>query len=188
MSKRSVGITSAGYRRVWLDGRLVMEHRLVWEAAHGPIPDGFVIHHINEVRLDNRLENLQCLDQQTHHRIHSGCVQRDGAWYKPCSICGEMKPITDEHWYFVQRRGWGRYPTGTHCRPCWSARACAQRSARRAKRRTPLQQSRTDTAQSAWAARADGVAWRTVAQIIDWKGSIEGLALLAKRERAAGRA
>ena len=34
-------------------------HRLVWEAFHGPIPDGMQIDHINTVRDDNRLENLR---------------------------------------------------------------------------------------------------------------------------------
>lgn len=33
-------------------------HRLVWEAFNGPIPDSMQINHLNENKLDNRLENL----------------------------------------------------------------------------------------------------------------------------------
>ena len=47
---------------VWLrlgDGRRVWEHRHVWEAAHGALPEGCVIHHKNGDRADNRLDNLE---------------------------------------------------------------------------------------------------------------------------------
>lgn len=33
-------------------------HRLVWESFNGKIPDGMQINHLNEVKDDNRLENL----------------------------------------------------------------------------------------------------------------------------------
>lgn len=36
-------------------------HRLVWEAFNGPIPYGFEVNHINEIKDDNRLENLNLL-------------------------------------------------------------------------------------------------------------------------------
>ena len=36
-------------------------HRLVYEAFVGPITEGFVIDHINDIKSDNRLENLQML-------------------------------------------------------------------------------------------------------------------------------
>ena len=36
-------------------------HRLVFEAFVGPITEGFVIDHINDIKSDNRLENLQML-------------------------------------------------------------------------------------------------------------------------------
>lgn len=36
-------------------------HRIVWETFNGTIPEGYEIDHINSVRDDNRLENLQLL-------------------------------------------------------------------------------------------------------------------------------
>jgi hypothetical protein len=36
-------------------------HRVVWETFKGPIPEGFVVDHINDDKSDNRLENLQLL-------------------------------------------------------------------------------------------------------------------------------
>lgn len=36
-----------------------MAHVLVWESVHGPVPDGFELNHINGVKDDNRIANLE---------------------------------------------------------------------------------------------------------------------------------
>lgn len=65
-------INSRGYVVVTQpDGSRVLEHRLVWEAAHGRIPSRHVIHHINRERTDNRLENLQLLSWGEHSALHN---------------------------------------------------------------------------------------------------------------------
>lgn len=43
------------------DKRHVLAHRIVYETFHGEIPEGYEIDHINSVRDDNRLCNLQLL-------------------------------------------------------------------------------------------------------------------------------
>ena len=40
-------ITTDGYRMQRVNGKYTMEHRLVWEAAYGKLPDEYVVHHIN---------------------------------------------------------------------------------------------------------------------------------------------
>jgi hypothetical protein len=45
----------------------VFEHRLVWERIHGPIPEGWVIHHLNGIKTDNRPENLSAMPRKSHH-------------------------------------------------------------------------------------------------------------------------
>jgi len=42
------------------------EHRLVWEKANGKIPKGYIIHHLNGLKTDNRLENLICISRTMH--------------------------------------------------------------------------------------------------------------------------
>lgn len=44
----------------------VLEHIIVWEEAHGPLPDGWVIHHLNGARKDNRDENLAAMPSRHH--------------------------------------------------------------------------------------------------------------------------
>lgn len=65
--------TAAGYvtrRRGW-GMPTEYEHRIVWEEAHGPIPEGCHIHHRNHVRDDNRLENLELVNGRVHNSVHT---------------------------------------------------------------------------------------------------------------------
>lgn len=48
-------------------------HRIVYETFVGPIPQGYHIDHINNIRNDNRLENLQALTAlENERKAHKG--------------------------------------------------------------------------------------------------------------------
>ena len=47
--------------------RYQAEHIVVWEQANGPLPEGWIIHHLNGVRDDNRLENLIAMPRERHN-------------------------------------------------------------------------------------------------------------------------
>ena len=58
-------ISSIGYYLIGLcknsKVRFYLVHRLVWLAFYGSIPEGLQVNHINEVKSDNRLSNLNLM-------------------------------------------------------------------------------------------------------------------------------
>jgi len=55
----------------------VMEHILIWEQTHGmPLPPGWIVHHLNGIRNDNRPENLLALPDRKHKRILAAKAKR----------------------------------------------------------------------------------------------------------------
>lgn len=69
--------TKQGYRRVYAPGHPlankdgnILEHRKVLHDAGIQVPPGWHVHHRNENKLDNRLENLEVLPPRMHTREH----------------------------------------------------------------------------------------------------------------------
>ena len=62
------GILNNGYYRVILCKQSIKKtylvHRLVWETFNGTIPEGLQVNHLNEVKTDNRLSNLNLMTQK----------------------------------------------------------------------------------------------------------------------------
>lgn len=49
-----------------------MEHIIVWERHHGKrVPAGHVIHHRDENRVNNDIENLVCMPRSAHTEMHA---------------------------------------------------------------------------------------------------------------------
>jgi len=87
-----------------------MEHAIVWERAHGAIPPGMQLHHIDRNKLHNELSNLELVSPLAHKREHSGCFECDGVTYKPCCKCNGPYPVDR---YYKRRDGISPW-----CRPC----------------------------------------------------------------------
>jgi hypothetical protein len=51
-------------------GKRRINHRVIWEKANGPVPEGYEIHHINGNHYDNNLDNLIALSAKEHLVIH----------------------------------------------------------------------------------------------------------------------
>lgn len=51
-------------------GRRERLHVYVWRKANGDIPTGYHIHHVNEDKQNNELENLTCIQKSSHLSLH----------------------------------------------------------------------------------------------------------------------
>jgi hypothetical protein len=81
---------SNGYMVAKTGGRMVYQHRIVWASINGPIPYGWQVHHKNKDRADNRIENLECMSQREHLRIH-GKEPKQRTEHRvavTCQLCG----------------------------------------------------------------------------------------------------
>lgn len=70
--RRCFNMRENKYVAIKVGGKRMDEHRYVWEKHYGKIPDGYVVHHINEIKYDNRIENLEIMPLPEHSRMHNG--------------------------------------------------------------------------------------------------------------------
>lgn len=86
--------TDGGYRRIYVDGCSVLEHRHLIEQKLGRTlePDE-IVHHRNRNTSDNTLENLELMKRGAHSSLHheQGDFPYRPCTYdqRPCLICGE---------------------------------------------------------------------------------------------------
>lgn len=65
------GITKYGYKRLTINGKRGLEHRLLMEIYLGrTLLPTEILHHINENKLDNRIENLEITNASDHKKHH----------------------------------------------------------------------------------------------------------------------
>ena len=112
-------INKDGYRRVRVDGKRYMAHRLAWFLVRGEWPRG-QLDHINGSRDDNRIVNLREVtvsQNQTNARRHrdskapyKGITFSCGKWVAQISIDGRQRSL-------------GRFetPEAAHARYCEAA-------------------------------------------------------------------
>lgn len=75
-----------GYESVAIGGVSRLAHRVIWECVNGPIPAGLQINHINGVKRDNRIANLEMVtaSENIRHSFRTGLQSTAGERH-PCA-------------------------------------------------------------------------------------------------------
>lgn len=67
-------------------------HRAVWEAYNGPIPEGYHVHHIDEDRSNNQIENLSLMPGIEHMTSHARTEERRENGRRAIAVAIQMAP------------------------------------------------------------------------------------------------
>ena len=81
-------------------------HRLIWEDHNGPIPEGYVIHHIDENKLNNDISNLELMLWSEHNSHHMKGKPKSEETRKKISEAkrkGEVRVVKDGFNYGKQQ-------------------------------------------------------------------------------------
>jgi hypothetical protein len=81
-------------------------HRDIWECHNGPIRQGYVVHHIDDNKQNNSIQNLQIISKRDHQVRH---ITSCGRMEKHCVVCGKTFQVV------VKFKNHARYCSGKCC-------------------------------------------------------------------------
>lgn len=83
-------------------------HRYIWEKRNGPIPEGHDVHHDDNDTLNNEPDNLVCLPEGDHRRLHADERRGQPASEKQRRHLESIRPLSAEWHRSEEGRQWHR--------------------------------------------------------------------------------
>ena len=99
-------------------------HRVIWEYFHGPIPDGYEVHHIDGNPANNDPSNLECIPAKDHSALHFEEASERGRSDKQLQHLGRIREKTKE-WHGSEA---GHEWHAQHARDQWNVRPVRDRA------------------------------------------------------------
>src|SRR4051794_23532661 len=122
LSRRPARVGGSEMKSPYLFTGTRSTHVVVWEAANGPVPKGYVVHHRDHDKHNNELSNLELMTHQAHSEHHNQKHPR----VKTCEVCSvEYEPAPTK-----------RARSRTCSKPCHKVLLSRLATEREAKRRS----------------------------------------------------
>jgi len=93
---------NGGYGKFWNGHRPVAAHRWMWEQTHGPVPDGWQVHHLCGKRSCVNMDHLLAMSFKEHLELHNE-LRRAVKTH-----CAHGHEYTEENVYVKIRKSNGR--------------------------------------------------------------------------------
>lgn len=92
----------------WINKGVQALHQEVWKAAHGPIPDGYEVHHRDRDFTNNDLANLECIPRADHRAEHAEEFSRIMRSERQLAHLAAIRPLASAWHRSEEGRAWHR--------------------------------------------------------------------------------